>query len=293
MSGLSNPLNVLLEGPHKEARELRVLWRDVDEKTFVRFVQWAYTRTYTTADPEISIEQSNVEDGSNRPDIAEQPLYNLGSIATSRKPATTATTTHCQNPHCRRMAYSGGQKLINAMCSACGISYQGKRCSYCYQNLHSECEQCRNSKTKKRRLDLVNKFLNTAGVSDPVPSSGQSPEKNTKGCEDYSGVFLCHAKLYVLGDTYDIPQLCQLSLHRLHATLKDFTLYPSRLDDISVLARYVFENTRPNDKIQEMITLYYACIIEDASKHEGLKSLIDECPDFAYELILRMSERLD
>lgn len=96
----------------------------------------------------------------------------------------------------------------------------------------------------------------------------------------------------VLGDSYDIPQLCQLSLHRLHETLKEFTLYPSRFNDISALAIYVFQNTRSEDKIQDLITMYYACIIEDASKQEGLKSLIDEVPDFAYGLISRMSERL-
>lgn len=96
----------------------------------------------------------------------------------------------------------------------------------------------------------------------------------------------------MLGDVYDIPQLRQLTLHRLHATLREFTLYPSRLDDIVTLARYVFGNTQPHDKIQHMIGLYFACIIDDALKHEGLRSLIEDIPDLAHILVSKMSERL-
>lgn len=126
----------------------------------------------------------------------------------------------------------------------------------------------------------------------PTSASVFSPRKNTEGCEDYTEVFLCHAKLYVVADTYDIPSLKQLSLHRLHATLKEFTLYPSRMNDIATLAKYVFENTLPQDKIRDMVTLYYACIVEDARKQDGLESLIQEIPDFAFGLISEMSNRL-
>lgn len=136
-------------------------------------------------------------------------------------------------------------------------------------------------------------FLDKDNALYPPSSSVFTPRKNTEGCEDYSGVLLCHAKLYVLGDMYDIAQLRQLSLHRLNTTLKEFTLYPSRFSDISTVSKYILENTRPGDKIRDMITLYYACIIEDALKDDGLKSLVDDIPDFALGLISKMSERLD
>lgn len=143
-----------------------------------------------------------------------------------------------------------------------------------------------------KRRELAYEFLDASGTAYYTPTSAFSPRKNAEGCEDYTPVFLCHAKLYVMADTYDIPSLKQLSLHRLHATLKEFTLFPSRFNDIATLAKYVFENTLPDDKIRDMITLYYACIVEDAWKQDGLKSLIDEIPDFAYGLISKMSERL-
>lgn len=143
-----------------------------------------------------------------------------------------------------------------------------------------------------KRRELIKKFLDESGTKYPTPASVFPSRKNTEGCEDYTNVFLCHAKLYVLADTYDVPNLKQLSLHRLHATLKEFTLYPSRMNDIATLAKYVFDNTVPEDKIRDMITLYYACIVEDARKYDGLKTLIEEIPDFAFGLIKKMSDRL-
>lgn len=138
----------------------------------------------------------------------------------------------------------------------------------------------------------IEKFLDEGMSEDPTALFTFVPRKNTDGCEDYTGLFLCHAKLYVLGDKYDIPQLRKVARHRLHATMSEFTLYPSRMEDIATLARYVFENTVPEDKIREMITLYYACIVEDASKYDGLKALIEDIPEFAFGLISKMAERL-
>ncbi|POS69861.1 hypothetical protein DHEL01_v211746 [Diaporthe helianthi] len=120
------------------------------------------------------------------------------------------------------------------------------------------------------KCELISKFLDKSHTMYPTSGFVFAPRKNTKGCEDYTGVFLCHAKLYVMADIYDIPSLQQLSLHRLHATLKEFTLYPSRMNNIATLAKYVFENTVPQDKICHMVTLYYACIVEDAKKQAGL-----------------------
>lgn len=154
------------------------------------------------------------------------------------------------------------------------------------------CAAFDNKAMPSKKSELINQFLDASGTVYPTSTTIFSARKNTEGCEDYTRVFLCHAKLYVLGDKYEIPPLKQLSLHRLHATLKDFTLYPSRMNDIATLTKYIFENTVPDEKIRQMVTLYYACIVEDAWKHDGLKSLIDEIPDFAFGLISKMSERL-
>ncbi|ROW03631.1 hypothetical protein VPNG_07196 [Cytospora leucostoma] len=228
LSRVSRPLDVLLNGEMREAEEKRVDWSDVEEKTFLRLVQWAYTKGYGTEEPEIDLDDLSIENPSSRQGDTEQQHHLLTRPANIKKNG------------------------------------------------------------------LIKKFLDeNVIVKYRTPTSIFTPRINIKSCENYTKVFLCHAQLYVLGDKYDIPSLRKLALHRLHATLKCFTLYPSRFDDIATLAKYVFENTVPDDKIRTMITHYYACIVEDASKHDGLESLIDENPDFAFGLISRMNERLD
>ncbi|KAI3391365.1 hypothetical protein diail_7474 [Diaporthe ilicicola] len=284
ISGLSKPLSVLLNGEMREATEARVEWPDVDEKTFVRFTQWAYTGNYVTEDPDIILDQSLIGTASSATETQALPQDNQVSEQPPHSLATFKPTQVQQGSFCKNQASYPGQ----VTCLRCRKKYSTKMCSC--KSAFSDCVFCAGAKTGPR-ADLISKFLDEDGTIYPS-STSFSARKNTEGCEDYTGVFLCHAKLYVLGDTYDIPLLKQLSLHRLHATLKDFTLYPSRMNDIAILAKYVFENTLPEDKIREMITLYYACMVEDAWKHEGLKSLIDEIPDFAFGLISKMSERL-
>lgn len=250
-----------------------VEWPDIDEQTFARFTQWAYTESYVTAEPDIILDQSSIdflwptndscethEDPGDPGDLGKA-MYSLQSWKQTVAKNECCSECMTRNTSC----YCGRSPAIRTTC--------------CITRL------------PKKSL-LVEKFLDKDNQAYPTTTSIFKPRRNKESCEDYTGVFLCHAKLYVIGDVYDIPKLRQLALHRLHATLRDFTLYPSRLDDIDTLARYVFGNTQPHDKIQDMIGLYYACIIDDAAKHEGLESLIDDVPDFAHALVSKMSERL-
>lgn len=272
-SQLSEPLNVMLNGSHKEARTTIVDWPDVDDHTFVRFTQWAYTRSYAAEEPDIILDQSSIElsspinDKSGNTKSPEQAMYSLQSWEQRE-----TGYGNC----CGTSAYA--EEFSVETCRKCGSTVDD-----CHQ-------QCTSSLMRKRLL--IQKFLDKDRINFSTTTSAFEPRINKESCEDYTGVFLCHAKLYVLGDVYDMPQLRRLALHRLHATLKAFVLYPSRLKDIAVLARYIFENTQSHDKIREMIVLYYACIIEDVLDQDGLESVIDDVPEFAYILIKKVSERL-
>lgn len=231
--------------------------------------------------------------------------YDCGSVfskcprqqCASRTLTTAGAYGSCSRTQCAYYGKKVGKRLsINTSltCPRCQQKFDAQSCRNCTY-IFSDCPRCYAVTKRSKKKILIDKFMGEHGGTtlDPTSTPSFVPRKNTDGREDYSGVLLCHAKLYVLGDTYDIPPLRQLALHRLHATLRDFTLYPSRLGDIAALARYVFDNTTPDDKIRDMITLYYACIVEDASKHEGLRALVDDIPDFAFGLISRMSERLE
>lgn len=354
ISRLSKPLGVLINGDMCEAKEKCVKWPDVDEKTFVRFTQWAYTETYVTEEPEILLDHSLIgapnspgktlalskDEASempqyyltianfvqpqkkeccwnkacgwysrSNPKFNHQPtclvcrrVYNATACASCNSvytdcptcgPLTSTIRSSCSNNNCHSRWQGIHSTTGQATCLRCRTTYSTTQCR-CGSTL-SDCGACVAANEKPaftKRCELIHEFLDASGTTYPTSTSVFSARKNTEGCEDYTKVFLCHAKLYVMADTYDIPALKQLSLHRLHATLKEFTLYPSRFNDIATLAKYVFDNTVSKDKIRDMITLYYACIVEDARKQDGLKSLVEDIPDFAFGLIDKMSDRL-
>lgn len=364
LSGLSRPLEVLLEGPFKEARESRVDWPEVDESTFVRFVEWAYTGNYREAKPETVLKPNAETQGTSTPPATESALHSLNSLGLAiPSPPQSTIRDCCRNPECPNYKQNQQFDLSMVECIRCRRTYASRICSSssisapCCGSVFSDCSHpiCTDSRRKfpgtcsnqscgqycesgvsrtshksvtcpfcrkrfrprkclgcasvlgecpscpldnfphtvsSKRDALVQRFMAQFSNLCPPLADPYLPLANTGASEDYTEVFLCHAKLYILGDLYDLPALRQLSFHRLYATLRAFVLYPSRMTDIATLTSYLFENTRPDDKVRDMMTLYYACIIENASKHDGLKRLIDEIPDFAHGLIVNMSDRL-
>ena len=80
----------------------------------------------------------------------------------------------------------------------------------------------------------------------PLPESTNSstpPKTNRDSTEDFTEVFLSHARVYVFAEKYDIQPLKALAIHQLHATLAIFTLYSERVGDIAALLRYSYANT--------------------------------------------------
>ena len=51
------------------------------------------------------------------------------------------------------------------------------------------------------------------------------PRKKRESCENYTEVFLCHTRLYIFANKYDVGPLKDLSLHKLQRTLTEFTWY--------------------------------------------------------------------
>lgn len=93
--------------------------------------------------------------------------------------------------------------------------------------------------------------------------------------EDYTEVFLSHAKLFVLANYHCISKLEMLTLHKLRNALVEFTLHRSRLGDIVPLIRYSYENIAglnelPTD-LRELVAVYAACKVEELWESTGFQ----------------------
>ncbi|KAJ4857839.1 hypothetical protein T069G_08736 [Trichoderma breve] len=280
---LSKTLDKLLNGGMKESKEHSVCWEDIDEKTFLRFGEWAYTGDYKPEEPEILLDASQIafskKDVKNATPSKAEPV-------TKCLAAFTSTIVTGPFVHCGRDATSS----TTISCGICTTSFSTLRChNYCGTYQFSTCPRCRGGSTPKKKT-LVEKFNNNSAYESPTTPF--TPRKNTESCEDYSGVFLSHAQLYVLADKYDIKELCDLCAHKLWATLKEFVLYPERMGDVVGLVRYTFQNTLESDKLRTLLKDFCACTVEELCKGEGFQDLICEAPEFASELIKDMSMRL-
>ena len=83
--------------------------------------------------------------------------------------------------------------------------------------------------TSHKKNQMLSAFKSKAFVST---KQAWEPHPNDDPREDYTEVFLCHARLYVFSDQFEIESLMRLTLQKLRLTLSRFSLYQERVPDI-------------------------------------------------------------
>lgn len=134
-------------------------------------------------------------------------------------------------------------------------------------------------KVKSRtHLSLKELFISEYDYSSPDEKVG--PRSNLRPQEDYTEVFLSHARLYVFAETYDIQALKKLCHQKLQHTLAIYTLYPERVGDITTLLKYVYANTAETmdgtEDIRSMLAHYVGTEMDTLMKFGGIKDLMLE-----------------
>ena len=93
--------------------------------------------------------------------------------------------------------------------------------------------------------------------------------------DDYDNAELLHAKLYSMGDCYNIPGLCELALQRLGAHMT--TTYDAKVNRDSV--DYLMENTSHEDKRVRMeMARLLSTDLEQFGILSHAKDLLDKYP---------------
>ena len=112
------------------------------------------------------------------------------------------------------------------------------------------------------------------------PDVNPGPRSNLHPQEDYTEVFLSHARLYVFAEKYDIQPLKKLCHQKLQHTLAIYTLYPERVGDITTLLKYVYANTAETmngtEDIRTMLAHYVGTEMETLIKYGEIKDLMLE-----------------
>lgn len=161
------------------------------------------------------------------------------------------------------------------------------------QDLDEEPEIPKVDPTRSRRELLQDEFIDSIDTCD----RDFRPRQNSEPYEDHREVFLCHARLYVFIDKYDIQPLAKLLLLKLRHTLTYFNVFEERREDIVELLQYCYANTTERvgtkDSLRVLVIKYVAYVIERLKGSEGFHSLLGKANSISLDLIIELCKRLD
>ena len=107
-----------------------------------------------------------------------------------------------------------------------------------------------------------------------------APRANSAPSEDYTGVFLSHARVYVFAEEFDIQPLKRLVLKILHQTLAIFTLWPECVGDIVTLTRFVYDKTSEPvngaEPMRSMLKQYIGCEMDVLVEAVDFRDFLEE-----------------
>ncbi|KAI8957248.1 hypothetical protein F5Y11DRAFT_98616 [Daldinia sp. FL1419] len=268
---ISKPLRTLVEGEWKEGKEKSAEWSDVDEGTFVRFCEFAYSGDYMAAEPFDDTATPLKDQGGVRVTPFEPQLEGLDGST-------------------RIFSIPQPQPVFPSdPWDAAASDYAAKKKKKAYKGWDSSPPTA--SLTKK---DVMWREFQE-GVNDE-PDRGLKETENTSPSKNYSEVLLSHARLYAFADCYDIQPLLELSLRKLHRTLNVFNLHKgARVVDVAQLIDYSYKNTANKggnqDKLRSMLATYMACKIEDMWSNLYFQDIL-ESPDVSKAIIGQLLKRV-
>jgi hypothetical protein len=112
--------------------------------------------------------------------------------------------------------------------------------------------------------------------------------------EDYTPVFLGHARLYVFAEKWGIDALKTLTLSKLHKTLAAFKIYEARRGDIVELVRFAYSNENTPDldegvdALRALVTHYVTCEVDSLIESPDFLALLEQQGLFPRDLVKMM-----
>ena len=268
----SKPLDRMINGYMSEAQEGFAVIKDVDEGTFVRFIQWAYNGYYEAG--EFKIDLPRPDSASSEEKMAREPYL--------ERPAPAAEALYSEEPAEESIPEIIGESKYYSRSWTRSSDEERfeKRGKKGVEVVSTGTSSPSRRESSRLRQALKESFINRQPTVRQQAISICPPRPNQASNEDYTEVFLSHARVYVFAEEYDIQSLKALALDELHGTLQNFYLYPERTGDIIALLRYVYANTgEPIDGVEDMRTVlkhYVGFEMDDLMKDKGFGDLMIE-----------------
>ena len=238
----SKPLDRMINGNMSEAQSGRAIIEDVDEETFLRFIQWAYSGYYEAGKFKIDSPRPGstlVEEETTGESYLEETVVEEQVEATQ---TGAALSNDFANNNWR---WAQNRHINPTLMAQTALNPQLFQVASIPPAVPSPA-----------RGALKESFINRKPTVCQQAIRICPPRHNQAPNEDYTEVFLSHARVYVFAEKYDIQSLKALALDELHGTLQNFDLHPERTGDIIALLRYIYANTGETvDGVEDMRTV--------------------------------------
>lgn len=247
----SSALHGLVNGNMLEAHSRTVVWPDVDEDTFVRFCEFCYLDNYSP--PSCGWDSNPVKEAVPVEDDSQSE-----KLAHALESPLMLPVSIPSSPKKTR------KKKGNEKHSLTSRPKQSLEPS-------SDITEDQRYMLPEKCAEFTEQFKPFSNVTDD---------------QDFTPVFLGHARLYVIADKYCIKALKELVLFKLHTTLKDFTLFPRRIGDLVKLIQFVYneDNTRGGSKqidpLRQLVTRHMTTVLKDVAMDSAFLGLLLEGGEF-------------
>jgi hypothetical protein len=281
VSQQSKGLDRLINGKMAEASSGVTEFEDVLEDTFIRFCQFAYVGDYETPAFTHHLEAEN----SNS--LSSKALSKSSLVA--GKASKIDEHVEQAEAEVQPWEYPAEVQVEDPPPDAIENNWNGR----------GETSK-KKSKTKTHRSnssilrqEFDNKFYDTETAAS-VAKSRCKIRGNELLEEDYTPVFLGHARLYVFAEKWGIDALKTLTLSKLHKTLVAFKIYEARRGDIVELVRFAYSNENTPDldedvdALRDLVTHYVTCELKSLTESPGFLALLEQPGLFSRDLVKMM-----
>ncbi|KAG6002198.1 hypothetical protein E4U21_003329 [Claviceps maximensis] len=263
----------LINGDMKEATEGSVVWEHVDEQTFIRFSQYAYMGIYRY--PSFRPGPPDKADCGN---AVDNPQTNDGAVFVDVWSFPTKKSSQSK----MKKKKKSSESRIRGYCEACDEPITEPE---------PEPEPEQVIRYKEKGKGLWASFEKQLSSTEPYMVMRQALPRDD-GEDNDAELLLCHARLYVFADCYDITPLMRLSLCTLHHVLVKVPQSDDMTRMVVKLLRYCYENDMP-DALKDVVVGYAACRVEHLWKSEDFQLLMCDHGNLGVALVGALLARID
>lgn len=212
LSAISEPMKAMMNLPMSESESRCANIPDLEVEDFVRFCEYAYRGDYSV--PQYHVRESSTANGTLSPPRSQS----VEDDVTASPPNEAEDFIFDEPPNEAIPADDGWAPIVP----------KKKK-----ETKKEACKRCKSSTSSRiLRKKWQNREFEGYQTAKNEVLEQCVPVGNTSGNQDFTPVFLSHARLYRFAGQKLVGPLQALTLHKLHCTLKDFKLFVNRIDDV-------------------------------------------------------------